>query len=421
MENAKTAVILAAGEGKRMRPLTYTMPKPMLPIGGRPMLQYLIMNFREAGIRHIVLVTGYKKESIENYFGKGDMLNVDIDYVEQKNPQGTAHAFEQAKDLVSGRFIATYGDQLIDAADVNLIRAHERAIGAAKVENPSRYGVLKVNSGYLETIVEKPENPPSNLINAGIYSFKDDVFDFIKRTPKSPRGEVEITDTVQLMTDEGKRFKVVELDYWRDIGYPWQMLQINEEFMKTNMYKIEGIVEDGVVIRGNVKIGKGTRVRAGSYIQGPISIGRNCEIGPACYLRDNTVVRDNCRIGRFVEIKNSIIMSNTKIQHHSYVGDSVIGADCNFGAGTKCANLRFDDKTVKMKIKDEVMDSERRKMGIIMGTGTKTGLNCVMMPGVKIGNNARIGPNAIIYEDVPNDVTVMVEQKLKQFEHEKKK
>jgi UDP-N-acetylglucosamine diphosphorylase/glucosamine-1-phosphate N-acetyltransferase len=408
------AVVLAAGEGTRMRPLTYTLPKPMLPVAGKPILEHVVGELKKARFREIVMIVGYKRERVKEHFGGGEEFDVSIDYVEQKVMDGTCHAFLGAKEKVRGEsFLGLNGDQLVKAKDLEKVaRVKGNAIGAVKSEEAHKYGVLEVGGKSLKSIIEKPEKPPSNLINAGVYKFGREAFEFMKKTKKSARGEYEITDTIVDMVEAGNKFEVVVMDYWRDVGYPWQLIDVNEEYMENIETDIQGVTEDGVTIRGKVQIGEGTRVYNGTYIKGPAVIGKNCQIGPICYIRDNSVVGDNCGIGRFVEVKNSIIMNGTKMEHHTYVGDSVIGESCNFGAGTKCANLRFDDATVKMVVKGEKMDSGRRKLGTIMGSEAKTGVNCVLMPGVKIGNRAITGPNAIIYKDVPNNRIVVVKQEL---------
>jgi len=234
--------------------------------------------------------------------------------------------------------------------------------------------------------------PPSNLANAGMYLLSRDIFSAITKTPKSPRGEYELTDSLQLMIDEGCDVSYEKIDYWLDLGYPWDLLQANE----SQLHKIEpqnlGVVEENAIVRGLVSIGKGTVIRANSYIVGPVVIGENCEVGPNCYIRPGTSIGDNCHIGSAVEIKNSIVMQNTKIPHQNYVGDSVIGEGCNFGAGTKIANLRLDKKEVCVAN----VNTKRRKLGAIVGDGVQTGINACINVGSMIGDHTYIGPGALV-------------------------
>ncbi len=188
--------------------------------------------------------------------------------------------------------------------------------------------------------------------------------------------------------------------FWSDIGLPWQFLDANSNLLEKLEKKILGKIEENVQISGNVYIGEGTNVLSGSYIQGPCYIGNNNLIGPNSFIRPYTFIANDCHIG-MSEIKNSIILSNSSIPHFNYVGDSIICENVNLGAGTKIANLRFDDKSVKVKIKDQLVDSRRKKLGSIIGPNVKTGINVSIMTGKIIYENSRIGAHTIVREDIP--------------------
>ncbi len=390
------AVILAAGEGTRMRPLTYTKPKVMLPIANKPILEHLIIELKKAGINDIVLVVGYKDEIIRRRFGDGGDFGVNIEYVSQRKQLGTADALRSAIHLIEDDFIMLNGDNIVGCDDIKKVASSDgMAIGVVRVENPQDFGVVEIEDGKVKRIIEKPEKPPSNLINAGVYRFSSDIVEFLEKTPLSKRGEYEITDTIQLAISSGIEFKAVEMDTWIDVGYPWDLLKANEFMLKDLKESIiEGEVEEGAYIKGNVVIGEGTVVRSGSYIIGPVVIGKNCVIGPNCFIRPYTSIGDNCHIGACVEIKNSIIMSNTNVPHLNYVGDSVIGENCNLGAGTKIANLRLNGKEIYATVKGRKIPTGRRKFGAIIGDNVKTGINVSINVGTMIGNNVFIAPSA---------------------------
>ncbi len=181
------------------------------------------------------------------------------------------------------------------------------------------------------------------------------------------------------------------ISHWLDLSYPWDLLSANESLLAGLKPENLGKVEENVVIKGTVVIGENTVVRSGSYLVGPVVIGAGCDIGPNCYIRPATAIGDGCRIGAAVEIKNSIIMKNCKVPHHNYIGDSVIGEDCNLGSGTKIANLRLDKKDIIVA----GIASQRRKLGAILGDGVETGINTSINVGTIIGNNAFIGPGAV--------------------------
>jgi UDP-N-acetylglucosamine diphosphorylase / glucose-1-phosphate thymidylyltransferase / UDP-N-acetylgalactosamine diphosphorylase / glucosamine-1-phosphate N-acetyltransferase / galactosamine-1-phosphate N-acetyltransferase len=242
--------------------------------------------------------------------------------------------------------------------------------------------------------VEKSSNPPSNLANAGIYLFQRSIFDALREAPLSERGEYELTDALNLLASR-ESIGIVKLSSWMEIGRPWDILAANEILLKDQVAQILGVVEPGAVLKGNVSLGRGSIIRSGAYITGPVLIGEDCDIGPNCYIRPTTCLGDRVRVGNAVEVKNSAVMSGSKIGHLSYVGDSVIGEGCNFGAGTICSNLRHDKKNIKSYIKGERMDSGRRKLGVIMGDGVMTGINTSIYPGTVIESGFRGLPAAV--------------------------
>ena len=421
-------VLLTAGEGTRMCPLTLTRPKTMLQVGGKPILQYNLEALRDAGIKDIIMVVGYKKEAIENYFEDGSKFGVNITYVTQEKRLGTAHAISSIRTEIDNQFIVLNGDIIVNPNIItDLIRKYESDEASSililiEVEDPSSFGVVEVENDRIKDIIEKPapEEATSNLINAGIYLFDNTIFNAIDRTPKSERGEYEITDSLKIQITENKPVLGLKSDSkWIDVGRPWELLDVNEHFIGKMEENIQGEVEEGVTIHGNVILGKNSIIRSGTYILGPVFIGEGCDIGPNSYLRKYTYIGNNVNVGNAVEIKNSIIMDGTNVNHLSYVGDSVIGAGCNVAAGTNIANLRFDNKNVKMNIKGKKLDCGVRKLGAIFGDNVKTGINSSFNPGVKVGINSAVGSGTIIYEDIPSNTLVLVKQEYKTIKYDK--
>ena len=404
------AVILAAGEGTRMRPLTENCPKVMLPIANKPMLGHIVDAVREAGVKDVTLIVGYKKESITDHFGDGSSYGVNVDYIVQEERKGTGHAFGMAADRCNGKFIALNGDVMVTTAHIKKViaRDEDAIITVKEVADPRAYGVIERDGGRVIRIVEKSPTPPTNMANAGVYLFNDSIFDAISKTGLSPRGEIEITDSLQLLIDNGKRvgFEVMD-DQWLDVGRPWELLTANELALKTMKGVIEGEVEPNATLKGEVSVGKGTIIRNGAYIVGPVRIGENCDIGPNCFIRASTSIGNKVHIGNAVEIKNSVIMNNTSIGHLSYVGDSIIGSRCNFGAGTKVANLRLDEKNVPVIVKGEKADSGRRKLGCIMADDVHTGIGSLINVGTVIGAGAVIGPGTLVRGEIKKGERVL--------------
>ncbi|MFC2003841.1 bifunctional sugar-1-phosphate nucleotidylyltransferase/acetyltransferase [Chloroflexota bacterium] len=386
------AVILAAGEGSRMRPLTYTRPKVMLPISSKPILEHLLIEARKAGITEFIFIVGYRDEQVRNYFGNGEKWGVHIDYCTQRKQRGTADALNLAKDLVDGSFLMINGDIIVNQEGIySLTQRTNNTLSTVKIEDTTELGVVELEEGRVVRICEKTGGLPFTTANAGLYLFTPDIFDSISQTSKSPRGEYEITSSLQLLIDKGERVSYHEISYWLDFSYPWDLLEANESFLAQTEAQNLGELEDNVVVKGTVSIGKNTTIRSGTYIVGPVTIGQDCDIGPNCYIRPYTSIGDNCHIGSAVEVKNSIIMRRSKIPHHNYIGDSIIGEACNFGAGAKIANLRLDNKNVEVAN----IDTKRRKLGAIIGDNVEVGINACINVGCMIGNNTRIGPGAI--------------------------
>ena len=421
------AVILAAGLGTRMRPLTFTKPKFLLPIAGKPALDHALLLLKNANINEIGMVVGYGKEQIMERYGDGSGLGVKIEYITQQELVGTANAVAVAKDFVAGeRFLMINGDTLVDQESLNLLikRYEEKSsdpafggiIATIEVEEPEQFGIVFLEGDRVTEIVEKPKEIESKLANAGVYIFDPMIFDAIEKTEKSERGEYELTTSIQILIDAGKNIYASPLEMWADVGMPWDLLVANEYFMKGQKGAIHGKVEVGAYIEDTVYVGEGSIIRSGSYIQGPTHIGKNCDIGPNCFIRPSTCIGNNVRIGNAVEVKNSIIMDHTHIGHLSYVGDSVIGSNCNLGASTTIANLRLDEKPIKMEVGGKVISSGRRKLGTIIADNVKTGINCSINVGVKIGPNSAIGPGTIVYRDVPPNTMVFTRPTLEKKE-----
>ena len=397
------AIILSAGEGSRMRPLTLTKPKTMLPVAGKPIIQYNIESLRNNGITDILLIVRYKEEMVRDYFGDGSDFGVNITYKTQKDFLGTANAISYGEDFIEDSMIVLNGDIILDDEIINEIikkynyMSPDTLMVLTEVEDPSAFGVVEIDDGNVKNIVEKPKKgeAPSNLVNTGIYIFNKDIFDKIKKTELSERGEYEITDSLSMQIEDGKKV----------IGH-----KTNKELIGQLKTEIKGTVEEGARIHGEIFLDEGSIIRSGVYIEGNVYIGKNCDIGPNSYIRGNSYFGDNVHVGNAVEIKNSIVMENTNVSHLSYVGDSVIGSNCNIAAGTNIANLRFDNRSVKTKIKNQMIDSGRRKLGSIIGDSVKTGINSSFSPGVKVGHNSTIGSGVLLYDDVPSDTRVLVKQ-----------
>lgn len=406
------AIILAAGEGTRMLPLTSTKPKPMLPIANKPILEHIINATKKAGVKEIVLVQD-KSRYIERHFGDGKKLGVKLSYVVQEEKLGTGHAISLCEPFIKKEsFLVINGDNFVRVGVLSdLARKHRGDATITLLEVPDKelmgtLSTVKFEKDSVLKIIEKPK--PHEILSPyasiGTYAFNKSLFDAIRRTPKSPRGEYELPGAMQLLLDEGKKMYYVKTQYWQHISYPWDLLTANKMFLDEAKPKVKGAeIEKNVAINGKLLAGQNTIIKSGTYIEGPVMIGDNCTVGPNCFLRAYTCLGNNVRVGNGVEIKNSIIMDGTHVPHLSYIGDSIIGENVNFGAGAILTNFRLDGQNVKVMIKDKLIDSGLRKLGAIVGDNVKFGSNVVVNPGKKIGANSFIWPGRVITEDVPDN------------------
>jgi len=290
------AIVLVAGQGKRLLPFTNTRPKHMIPIAGRPLLEHLLISLRENEVKEIILVVGYLGKQIRSFFGDGSNFGIKIEYVTQEKIEGTASAIEVAKEYVQEeKFLVVNGDLFISSKAVGKVLSQqsssEMTVSVVSSTFPERYGVVDVKDNAIKKITEKTsENNVSDLVNAGIYVFHQDVFRWICRTERSNRREYEITGTIQNMIDNGFTFKPVVIDSnnWLDIGRPWDLLVALKKILKKEALMNNGDIEKGVVFTGPIGIARNTRIRSGTYIEGPVYIDGEADIGPNCYIRPYT-------------------------------------------------------------------------------------------------------------------------------------
>ena len=399
----KEAILLAGGIGKGLDPLTQTRHKVLVPLINRTLLEHHIATLTQLGFNRLIVVVNYlRKQVIDEITRLSKYYSFSYKIVDQGKPLGTGHALLKAIDHVSNDFLLIYGDVFVRREDVEkVLRASGHAIAGFRVKDPSNYGVLVTSDGFLKSIVEKPLNPPGNLVNAGVYKLSKDISRYLEKLNLSPRNEYELTDAINLYATNNK-VKVIEIGLWIDIGRPWKLLEVNKLLLGN--YKeqhIRGNVESNAKLKGPLIVEEGADILSGSYIIGPVFIDKDVVIGPNAYIRPYSVILKGSKIGFNVEVKESIVMEGAHIAHQSYVGDSIVGEGTNLGAGTLLANLRFDNLPVPFRVKGRRVSSGRRKLGAIIGGWVKTGVNVSTYPGVKIGSYSWINPGVIVKNDIP--------------------
>ena len=385
-------VILAAGQGTRMRPLTDAVAKPMLPVADRPLCAHTADAAVRAGADELVFVIGYRGADVRSYFGE-TYRGVPVRYAEQGERLGTAHAAAQARPHLEDDFVVLNGDDLYDEAALEALFGTAPAVGAYEVADPRPYGVFSVEGDRVTDVIEKPADPPSDRVNVGAYHFPAAAADWLDEVERSERGEFEITDVLARVIDAFE-VRTVPVERWLGVGRPWELLAANEWKLGELDRRIDGEVRGDANLRGAVVVESGATVEPGVVIEGPVLIRDGAEVGPNAYVRGATLLGENTHVGHGVEVKNTVVMSGTNVPHVSYVGDSVLGPDANLGAGTQVANLRHDDGDVMTVVKGDRVSTGRRKYGVVLGPGAKTGINTSLYPGSVLPTDGWTRPGA---------------------------
>ena len=391
------AVILAAGEGKRLRPFTESIPKVMLPVSNKPILEYVIDSCKNSGIGEIVLVVGYKKEVIMEYFK--DYKGVKITYVVQDKQLGTAHALLKAKNHIKSSFIVSSGDNIIDQKSIlKLIKdKSEYSILIKQNPYPSKYGAVFIENNALKEISNNP-NESGKFISTGIYKFPKSIFNDVQKL--ASKGVYSLYSVIQSIINKGIKINTLNANLWMDIVYPWDLITVNEYIIQSSSSSTGGTIEKGVTMKGAVSIGKGSTIYSGCYIVGPTVIGEGCEIGPNACIFPSTTIGNNSVVHPFSQIRNSVIMNDTRIGSNSFIKNSIVGR------GSVIEN-NFSSIDGKSTIEIEGEFKKLDKIGAIIGEDCNIGSNVIVDPGKIIGRRCKIAPMNRIIENVPSNNKVI--------------
>ncbi|ACV12310.1 glucose-1-phosphate thymidyltransferase [Halorhabdus utahensis DSM 12940] len=333
-------VLLAGGTGSRLRPITHTGPKQLLPVANKPVLEYAVEDLKDAGITDIGVVLGHKgREAIQELLGDGSEYGVDITYIVQGNPLGLAHAAGCARDFVGDDdFVMYLGDNILKQGIEDLVesfQAGEYGAGIAlqEVQNPSEFGIAETDAdGAVTRLVEKPADPPSNRALIGIYVFSNDVFDVIEELEPSWRGELEITDAIQDLLEEGNPIDshVVE-GWWKDTGRPQDILDANRLVLEDVADDRAGEISTDAEVTGRVDLAPSARVEAGAVIRGPVSIEAGTTIGPGTYVGPYTSIGPDCELAD-VHVENTVLVGESEVTSAETIVDSLIGRNTRIGS-----------------------------------------------------------------------------------------
>ena len=313
-------IILHGGHGTRLRPLTHTGPKQLLPIANKAMSQYALEDLKTAGITEIGIIIGdVYPEKVKEYYGTGEKFGVKITYIYQDKPKGISHAIRLCKDFIGDdKFIVYLGDNvlrknLIDYTKKFQTSNSDAMILLCKVDDPQRFGIAELdkdNLGKIKKIMEKPKNPPSDLAVIGIYFLTPKIFEVIDRLQPSWRGEFEITEALQMLMDDGDKIEYDTVTgWWKDTGTPEDIIHANKLVLDSIGTENQFLIDTDAEIKDNVVVGTGTVIDNGSIIIGPVIIGKNCAIGKGVQLGPYVSVGNNCNL-KHCTIQDSIIMTD---------------------------------------------------------------------------------------------------------------
>ncbi|WP_323190344.1 bifunctional sugar-1-phosphate nucleotidylyltransferase/acetyltransferase [Halostella sp. PRR32] len=383
------AVILAAGEGQRLEPLTNRRPKPMVPIANQPLLEYVIEAVSDAGIDEIVLVVGYKRERIQTYFGDGHRWGVDIEYATQGKQLGTGHAVLQAESAVGDDFLVLNGDRIITAGLVErLVENHAETDGTlmavTPADDPSEYGVVTLDGDGVSGITEKPRAAavPSDIVNAGVYAFDQSVFEYIRAIDPGPDGERALTAAIEAMIGDRPVRAVRYRGLWVDVSYLWDVTAVTAQVLDAMDDPVQnGTVEAGAHVADNVRIGSGTRVGSNATIRRGTALGNNVTVGANAVL-SNVVAFDDATIHDGAVLRDCVVAEN-----------ATVGPNSTSPGGPA----------------DVIVDGtyfEDVDLGAVVGDNASVGAGVVLDEGTVIGDGAHVGDGVTVSGRVPPDAEV---------------
>jgi bifunctional UDP-N-acetylglucosamine pyrophosphorylase/glucosamine-1-phosphate N-acetyltransferase len=387
-EKIVQAVIMVAGKSTRTYPLTLTRPKPLLPILNRPLIYYNLDQLVGL-VDEIILIVGYRKEMIERELGR-EYRGIRLIYQEQEEQLGTGHAVLLAERHVKGKCIAMNGDDLFAREDISRLLEFRFAALAMPVANPELYGVYEVNDEGLATnLIEKPRENIGNLANVGCYILDTEMFDELEKTPKSERGEIELTTAI-LNISRREPFHVLSITgYWLPTGFPWDLLSTqNFMFSRNFEHSIAGTVERGAKLEGPIQLAGDSVIQNGAEVLGPVSIASGCNISSSARIGPYSSLGEGVRIGAGSHIEQSIIMDGSRIGPGSSIAYSVLGEGVILDRDCLLSHTSRDGESVKSRVKDQVVDSGLRHLGatlgdmVVLAQGNRVAAGCKLWPGI---------------------------------------
>jgi glucose-1-phosphate thymidylyltransferase len=389
-----TGVVLAAGEGTRLRPMTANRPKPMLPAAGRPILEHVLDVLVDCGIDELCLVVGYRRERIQEHFGHS-YRDAPITYVHQEKQLGSAHALQRAEGEIEGPMLVLNGDRVIDERIVEDVLDGfdgDPTLSALEHPTPSEYGAVEVSGDRLVEFDEKPDTGDFRLINAGVYAFEPSVFGTIARTDLRA-GELRLSDVIETLMDEGSVRAVRTDGLWADATYPWDLLFLTRELLRRERVAQPERESD-------VWVAENARIHPDATLQPPVVVGADSEVAAGAVLGPNVAVGYNGTIGANATLRDVLLDGDCRIEAGTTLLDCVVGETADIGAGTVAPGGPGD-----VRIGEKVFEDQQ--LGAVLADRASIGGGVTFAPGTLVGANVEIAPGVYASGTIDDDTEVV--------------
>lgn len=384
------AIILAGGRGERLGGLTDSRSKVMLPLAGKPMLEWLLYELEKTSVSEVTIVHYYASERILTYFGSGRKFRMKINFVKQRTDRGTVGSLMTGLSRINyndeEQILILNGDNMVDSLSItSLIDLKHNGLIVSEHPNAHNYGVVEFKGINVKSITEKPDENQikSRMVSTGVWSINKGVIDNIKLDFEE--GQTELSTSISKQIKSGLILKSVRTENWHDVDHPWDLNKLNRYLLKRidRDLSSEAEIHESSTIDGDVFIGKGTIIHPGCVIQGPVYISENCEIGPMAVITGSTSISSNCRIGPFSRIRSSLIMSDVQIDSNCSIHHSIIGP-----ATSLKSNVEIDASSVKKVVRNT--NYIIRRLGLVTGEACMLEQGVICAPGTMLGSQVYV-------------------------------
>lgn len=378
-----SAVVLAGGEGARLRPLTKYRPKPLLPAATTPILEHVFNQLLEAGVTDITVVVGYGRNRVQAYFGS-TYRNVPLTYVIQEQQLGSGHALLAAESEVDGTTLVVNGDQLVESGIISdVLEAHDdgsaATLGLLNRTNVESYGGVILEDGDITELVENPQDERTYRFNAGVYAFESAIFDAI-RAAEPRAGEQSLTDGITaLVESDASVGGVLSEGLWVDATYPWDLLDVSFDLFEAGI--VEGSRDENVA--------DSATVHDSAVVREPVVIAPDCEIGAGAVVGPYACLGENATVGSNAVVERSVIDADTRVGASATVVDCVTGVGVTIGNGTTIPGGPGD-----VRVGDRVFEDEY--LGALLGDRVVDHGGCTYVPGAIVGPEATVEAGATV-------------------------